>query len=230
MEEFHKTLLTNPTWDEVQFIRYNVSKPLPLGGPPGQVTIQSDFFFNKCIWVFLIRQRVAGWQLSISKMKGTYFHELARANGTPIRCGLKKECKYDIARYIVWYLSCGSKDKRLYIDRHTSEGDAELISFFVELILKNILLRKGTSNICTLVTLMNCTYSNLQGHLDISPTRREDRFSLLFLSTYGPELGYNVQRVEDFHVWGGLKAIDAANLTKPQWDATGLSSSRRTST
>nr|GEW96146.1 monodehydroascorbate reductase [Tanacetum cinerariifolium] len=25
----------------------NVSKPLPLGGPPGKVTIQSDFFFNK---------------------------------------------------------------------------------------------------------------------------------------------------------------------------------------
>ncbi|GKD33710.1 hypothetical protein Tco_1249219 [Tanacetum coccineum] len=26
---------------------YNVSKPLPLGGQPGQVTIQTDFFFNK---------------------------------------------------------------------------------------------------------------------------------------------------------------------------------------
>nr|GEV52484.1 hypothetical protein [Tanacetum cinerariifolium] len=28
-------------------VLHNVSKPLPLGGPPGQVTIQSDFFFNK---------------------------------------------------------------------------------------------------------------------------------------------------------------------------------------
>nr|GEV06162.1 hypothetical protein [Tanacetum cinerariifolium] len=28
-------------------LRHNVNKPLPLGGPPGQVTIQSDFFFNK---------------------------------------------------------------------------------------------------------------------------------------------------------------------------------------
>ncbi|GKB59595.1 hypothetical protein Tco_0915781 [Tanacetum coccineum] len=26
---------------------YNVSKPLPLGGEPGHVTIQPDFFFNK---------------------------------------------------------------------------------------------------------------------------------------------------------------------------------------
>nr|GEV34352.1 integrase, catalytic region, zinc finger, CCHC-type, peptidase aspartic, catalytic [Tanacetum cinerariifolium] len=36
------------TGDMAMFMDWhNVSKPLPLGGPPGQVTIQSDFFFNK---------------------------------------------------------------------------------------------------------------------------------------------------------------------------------------
>ncbi|GJT16742.1 integrase, catalytic region, zinc finger, CCHC-type containing protein [Tanacetum coccineum] len=44
MEECHK-LLTNQV-DE-GLLRYNVSRPLPLGGPPGQVTIQTEFFFNK---------------------------------------------------------------------------------------------------------------------------------------------------------------------------------------
>nr|GFA89795.1 hypothetical protein [Tanacetum cinerariifolium] len=44
MEECHK-LLTDSVDDPI--IRHNVSKPLPLGGPPGQVTIQSNFFFNK---------------------------------------------------------------------------------------------------------------------------------------------------------------------------------------
>ncbi|GKE97543.1 hypothetical protein Tco_0020894, partial [Tanacetum coccineum] len=44
MEECHK-LLTDKVDDGI--IRYNVSKPLPLGGQPGQVTIQTDFFFNK---------------------------------------------------------------------------------------------------------------------------------------------------------------------------------------
>ncbi|GKF51625.1 hypothetical protein Tco_0148092, partial [Tanacetum coccineum] len=44
MEECHK-LLTNQVDDAI--IRHNVSKPLPLGGQPGQVTIQVDFFFNK---------------------------------------------------------------------------------------------------------------------------------------------------------------------------------------
>nr|GFA14190.1 monodehydroascorbate reductase [Tanacetum cinerariifolium] len=44
MKECHK-LLTDSVDDPI--LRHNVSKPLPLGGPPGQVTIQSHFFFNK---------------------------------------------------------------------------------------------------------------------------------------------------------------------------------------
>nr|GEY78562.1 hypothetical protein [Tanacetum cinerariifolium]GEZ09280.1 hypothetical protein [Tanacetum cinerariifolium] len=44
MEECHK-LLTDSVDDSI--LRHNVSKPLPLGGPPGQVIIQYDFFFNK---------------------------------------------------------------------------------------------------------------------------------------------------------------------------------------
>ncbi|GJV36386.1 hypothetical protein Tco_1408863 [Tanacetum coccineum] len=44
IEECHK-LLTDQVDESI--IRYNVSKPLPLGCPPGYVTIQSDFFFNK---------------------------------------------------------------------------------------------------------------------------------------------------------------------------------------
>ncbi|GJS28154.1 hypothetical protein Tco_0488774 [Tanacetum coccineum] len=44
MEECHK-LLTDQVDDAI--LRYNVSKPLPLGGDPGHVTIQPNFFFNK---------------------------------------------------------------------------------------------------------------------------------------------------------------------------------------
>ncbi|GKF53520.1 hypothetical protein Tco_0160430, partial [Tanacetum coccineum] len=43
MEECHK-LLTNQV--DKGLLRYNVSRPLPLGGPPGQVMIQTEFFFN----------------------------------------------------------------------------------------------------------------------------------------------------------------------------------------
>ncbi|GJT29624.1 hypothetical protein Tco_0909899 [Tanacetum coccineum] len=44
MEECHK-LLTDKVDDAI--LQYNVSKPLPLGGEPGHITIQSNFFFNK---------------------------------------------------------------------------------------------------------------------------------------------------------------------------------------
>ncbi|GKG39438.1 hypothetical protein Tco_0463583, partial [Tanacetum coccineum] len=49
MEECHKMFtdqidLTNLKGDQV---RVNVNQPLPLGGPPGHVTIQPQFFFNK---------------------------------------------------------------------------------------------------------------------------------------------------------------------------------------
>ncbi|GJZ28398.1 hypothetical protein Tco_0573045 [Tanacetum coccineum] len=49
MEECHRMLmdqvdLVNP---EGHRLVPDVSKPLPLGGPPGQVNIQSQFFFNK---------------------------------------------------------------------------------------------------------------------------------------------------------------------------------------
>nr|GEX61315.1 hypothetical protein [Tanacetum cinerariifolium] len=49
MEECHKMLTsqvdwTNPEGDQV---RVDVNRPLPLGGPPGHVTIQTQFFFNE---------------------------------------------------------------------------------------------------------------------------------------------------------------------------------------
>nr|GEU99096.1 integrase, catalytic region, zinc finger, CCHC-type, peptidase aspartic, catalytic [Tanacetum cinerariifolium] len=44
MEECHKLETDNV---DGSILRHNVRNPLPLGGPPGQVTIQSDFFFNK---------------------------------------------------------------------------------------------------------------------------------------------------------------------------------------
>nr|GEZ76049.1 hypothetical protein [Tanacetum cinerariifolium] len=57
-------------------IRYNVSKPLPLGGPPGQVKIQSDFFFNKDLEYIRCGSKGGRPALSISKMKATYYPDV----------------------------------------------------------------------------------------------------------------------------------------------------------
>nr|GEZ23134.1 hypothetical protein [Tanacetum cinerariifolium] len=70
MEECHK-LLTDSVDDPI--LRNNVSQPLPLGGPPGQVTIQFDFFFNKDLEYLRYGSKGSRPALSISKMKAAYY-------------------------------------------------------------------------------------------------------------------------------------------------------------
>nr|GFA91050.1 hypothetical protein [Tanacetum cinerariifolium] len=45
--EEERSATSEPACVDDPILRLNVSKPLPLGGPPGEVTIQSNFFFNK---------------------------------------------------------------------------------------------------------------------------------------------------------------------------------------
>ncbi|GJV37234.1 hypothetical protein Tco_1409711, partial [Tanacetum coccineum] len=61
-----KVDLVNP---EGQQIMRNVYEPLPLGGPPGQVSIQPQFFFNKDLEYLLSGDKERKTALSISKLK-----------------------------------------------------------------------------------------------------------------------------------------------------------------
>nr|GFD21124.1 hypothetical protein [Tanacetum cinerariifolium] len=73
MKERHK-LLTDSVDNSI--LRHNVSKPLPLDGPPGQVTIQSDFFFNKDLEYLRYSIKGSRPALSISKMKAAYYPDV----------------------------------------------------------------------------------------------------------------------------------------------------------
>ncbi|GKG05979.1 hypothetical protein Tco_0326065, partial [Tanacetum coccineum] len=75
MEECHKMLIdqvdwTNPEGDQV---RVDVNRPLPLGGPPGIVTIQTQFFFNKDLEYLRYGSKGNIPALSISKMKAASY-------------------------------------------------------------------------------------------------------------------------------------------------------------
>nr|GEZ13461.1 monodehydroascorbate reductase [Tanacetum cinerariifolium] len=123
MEECHK-LLTDSVDDSI--LRHNVSKPLPLGGPPGQVTIQSDFFFNKDLEYLRYDSKGSRPTLSISKMKAAYYPDVGLEQMVPHQFWIKEECKYDIAAmYGIshWWF----QRQRFYIDRHTSEGDRSAV-------------------------------------------------------------------------------------------------------
>ncbi|GKB80873.1 hypothetical protein Tco_0947768 [Tanacetum coccineum] len=75
MEEYHK-LLTDKVDESI--LRYNVIKSLPLGGPPSQVTIQSDFFFNKDLEYLRYGRKSGRPALSISKTKAAYYPDVGQ--------------------------------------------------------------------------------------------------------------------------------------------------------
>nr|GFB97381.1 hypothetical protein [Tanacetum cinerariifolium] len=72
MEECHK-LLADEVDDAV--LRYNVCQPLPLGGEPGHISIQPDFFFNKDLEYLRYGRKlgISRPALSISKMKAARY-------------------------------------------------------------------------------------------------------------------------------------------------------------
>nr|GEU82498.1 retrovirus-related Pol polyprotein from transposon TNT 1-94 [Tanacetum cinerariifolium] len=90
-------------------LRHNVSKPLPLGGPPGQVTIQFDFFFNKDLEYLRYGSKGSRPALSISKMKAVYYPD----------AGLEKMVP---------------DQQRFYIDQHTSEGDRRAVRTHIQIL------------------------------------------------------------------------------------------------
>ncbi|GKA30039.1 hypothetical protein Tco_0716284 [Tanacetum coccineum] len=122
MEECHK-LLTDRVDDAI--IRYNVIKPLPLGGQPGQVTIQTDFF-SKDLEYLRYGSKGGRPALSISKIKAAYYPDVDLEQMVPDQIWIEEECKYDIAAmYGIshWWF----QRQRFYIDRHTSEGDRKAV-------------------------------------------------------------------------------------------------------
>ncbi|GJR94353.1 hypothetical protein Tco_0266527 [Tanacetum coccineum] len=98
MEECHK-LLTNQI-DMVNPKGYrivpNISNPLPLGGPPGQVTIQPYFFFNKDLEYLLTGDKERNRALSISKLKAALYQDFGLEELVP-SLWIESEQVYDIS-------------------------------------------------------------------------------------------------------------------------------------
>ncbi|GJR20492.1 hypothetical protein Tco_0969019 [Tanacetum coccineum] len=92
MEECHLLLtdqidLINPEGNRVV---HDMSKPLPLGGQPSQITIQAQYFFNKDLECLVSGNKERGHALSISKLKAAYYPDFE----------LKELCKeFYITRY-----------------------------------------------------------------------------------------------------------------------------------
>nr|GEU82959.1 hypothetical protein [Tanacetum cinerariifolium] len=103
----------------------DVSKPLPLGGPPSQVTIQPQYFFNKDLEYLVSGDKERRNALSISKLKATCYSEFRLEELVP-SLWIKSECEYSIsAAYGIshWWF----KRKEFYITRQSAPSDCHAV-------------------------------------------------------------------------------------------------------
>ncbi|GJS02619.1 hypothetical protein Tco_0319127, partial [Tanacetum coccineum] len=127
MDECHKLLtnkvdLSNP---EGHQILRNIHEPLPLGGPPGQVTIQPQFFFNKDLDYLLTGDKERKIALSISKLKAARYLDFGLEELVP-SLWVESEREYDIsAVYGIthWWF----RRKEFYINKHSESSDREAV-------------------------------------------------------------------------------------------------------
>nr|GEV77491.1 hypothetical protein [Tanacetum cinerariifolium] len=211
------------TGDMAMFMDY---KPLPLGGPPSHVTIQSDFFFNKDLEYLRYGSKGSRPALSISKIKAAYHPDVGLEQMVPGQMWIKEECKYDIAAmYGIshWWF----QRQRFYIDRHTSEGDRRAVRAHMQILsvfrikvfsmygydyMKKIVLRRANLKEHIIAKRdFKCLYPsdfedlyllNLQGHLNHLPPK--DKKILTTAANLWTRHLVIRQRIEDFQL--GLKA------------------------
>nr|GEY80481.1 hypothetical protein [Tanacetum cinerariifolium] len=161
MEECHK-LLTDSVDDPI--LSHNVSKLLPLGGPPGQVSIQSDFFFNKDLEYLRYGSKGRRPVLSISKMKAAYYHDAGLEQIMPDQFWIEEECKYDIAA-MYGILTCGFKD-----------NDSTLTDTHLKIVLRRVdlneyVIAERDFKYLYPIDFEDLNLLNLQGHLNHLPPK-----------------------------------------------------------
>ncbi|GKC83152.1 hypothetical protein Tco_1138869 [Tanacetum coccineum] len=98
MEECHLLLtdqidLINPEGNRVV---HDMSKPLPLGGPLGQITIQAQYFFNKDLEYLVSDNKERRHGLSITKLKAPYYPDFGLEE-LVLSLWIESESDYDIS-------------------------------------------------------------------------------------------------------------------------------------
>ncbi|GJT52667.1 hypothetical protein Tco_0978824 [Tanacetum coccineum] len=244
MEECHKMFTNqidwmNPDGDQV---RVDVNQPLPLGGPPGHVTIQPQFFFNKDLEYLRYGSKGCNLALSISKMKAASYPDFGLELLVPEQIWIDDVCTYDIsAKYGIshWWFN----RQKFYIDRHDSSLRRKDVRTHMQILsvvrikaysiygydyLSEIVLRRADFQEHTIAEkdFKNMYPSDfedlnlllLQGHLDhLAGSDKRMLSTVVKLWTRNLMIR---QRVKDFQL--DIESYQTQlNLTKPGLDATG---------
>ncbi|GJS22706.1 hypothetical protein Tco_0451338 [Tanacetum coccineum] len=213
--------LEGPAFEIVKVFHPNVIhlyKPLPLGGQPGQVTIQAAFFFNKDLEYLRYGSKGGRPALSISKMKAVCYPDVGLEQMVPNQMWIEEECKYEIvAMYGIshWWF----QRQQFYIDRYTSEGDCRATIVLHRADLNEYIIAEMDFKYLYPSDFEDLYLLNLQGHLNHLPPQDKKILSTA-VNLWIRNLVIR-QRVEDFQL--GIESYQTQlNLTKPRWDATGF--------
>nr|GFC31372.1 hypothetical protein [Tanacetum cinerariifolium] len=134
MEEYHFLLidqidLVNP---EGHRVVPDMSKLLPLKGPPGQVTIQTKYFFNKDLEYLVSGDKGRRTSISISKLKATHYVDFRLEELVP-SSWIESKREYDISapyRITHWWFRL----KEFYITRHSASFDRHAVRFHMRIL------------------------------------------------------------------------------------------------
>ncbi|GJQ93373.1 hypothetical protein Tco_0004512 [Tanacetum coccineum] len=195
MEECHK-LLTNQV--DNRLLRYNVSRPLPLGGHPGQVTIQTEFFFNRDLDYLRFGSKGDRLALSITKMKAVYYPDVGLEQMVPDQMWIKEECMYDISA--------------TYGISHW----IEVFSIYGYDYMKKIVLRRADNQEYTIAEndfkdlypsdFEDLYLLNLQGHLNHLPPRDKKILSTT-VNLWIRNLEYRAEFMHDYKILDSPRAV-----------------------
>ncbi|GJY91672.1 hypothetical protein Tco_0507454 [Tanacetum coccineum] len=210
LEDGRVSLVTNYQIDllnpESNRVVHDISKPLPLGGPPGLVTIQTQYFFNKDLEYFVSGDKERRNGLLISKLKVVYYPDFGLKELVPL-LWIKSERDYDIsAAYGISHWCF--KRKEFYITRHIAPSNSDYKEYKIsEADFKNL-----HPNDFEDMHLLH-----LQGKLNhLSGADKVYLFNAFNLWIRNIVIR---QRVEDLQL--GIESYQTKlNLTQPRWDAT----------
>ncbi|GJU72039.1 hypothetical protein Tco_1263444 [Tanacetum coccineum] len=242
MEECHKLLtnqidLVNP--EGHRFVP-DISNPLPLGGPPGQVTIQPQFFFNKDLEYLLTGDKERNRALSISKLKAALYQDFRLEELVP-SLWIESEQVYDIsAAYGIthWWFS----RKQFYINKHSEPSDRDAVRSHMRILsvisiktyerygynyLREIVLRRADYNEYKISEkdfkslhpndFEDLNILHIQGKLDHLP--KQDKVNLHNAVSLWTRNIVIRKRVEDLQL--GIESYQTKlNLEQPNWDAS----------
>ncbi|GKA21697.1 hypothetical protein Tco_0701686 [Tanacetum coccineum] len=222
MEECHKMLTDSIDWanPEGDQDRIDISKPLPLSGPPGHITIQTQFFFNHDLDYLRYGSKGSGQALLISKMKAAYYLEFGLELLVPENMRINDVCTYDrSASYGIshWWFN----RQKFYIDRHTTDS-----SHKVYINMEMVSSCSGRDKFVTACSYLTNTFKEImkaQAYVSKLPFQDPERYEHVGPQDTRPQDGKRLQDDD--------QRLDLADdLKKAQDHISSLNTSHKTKT